>query len=59
MGKPRFEDKSQFNFPRCLDKYLTEINRENKEVYINGDFNTDLLKYEDNIKIREFYNLMV
>lgn len=41
-----------------LTKCLTKLNRENKEVYITGDFNTDLLKYEENNKIRDFYNLM-
>ena len=38
----------------CLDK----LQKENKEVYITGDFNIDLLKYEKNPKYQEFYNLM-
>ena len=37
---------------------LMQLNKENKEVYITGDFNLDLLRYETNPKIKEFYNLM-
>jgi len=38
----------------CLNK----LNKENKDVYIAGDFNIDLLKYDTNNKYQEFYNLM-
>ena len=38
----------------CLDK----LNKENKEIYISGDFNIDLLKYDSNKKYQEFYNQM-
>ena len=37
---------------------LAKLQKENKEVYITGDFNIDLLKYEINPKYQEFYNLM-
>ena len=37
---------------------LNKLNKENKEVYIAGDFNIDLLKYDTNIKYKDFYNLM-
>ena len=46
------------DFSMYLNKCLTKLNKESKEVYIAGDFNIDLLKYEINIKYREFYNLM-
>ena len=41
-------------FEKCLDI----LSRENKEVYISGDFNTDLLKLEKNPSHDKFYNLM-
>ena len=41
-----------------LNKCLAQLNKENKEVYISGDFNLDLLKYENKPIIRDFYNLM-
>ena len=36
----------------------TSINKENKEVDICGDFNFDLLKYENVNHCQEFYNTM-
>ena len=41
-----------------MNKCLSKLKKESKEVYIAGDFNIDLLKYETNTKYREFYNLM-
>ncbi|MCH2406285.1 MAG: hypothetical protein MK200_08855, partial [Nitrosopumilus sp.] len=46
------------DFSTYVNKCLTRLNKESKEVYIAGDFNIDLLKYESNAKYREFYNLM-
>ena len=46
------------NFKDYLKNCLAKIGKENKEVYITGDFNIDLLKYETNPKYREFYNFM-
>ena len=46
------------DFSNYINKSLIKLNKENKEVYVTGDFNIDLLKYETNTKYREFYNLM-
>ena len=46
------------DFSKYINKCLIKLNKENKEVYIAGDFNIDLLKYETNTNYREFYNLM-
>ena len=46
------------NFFEYMSNTLMKLNKENKEVYISGDFNLDLLKYETKPKIMEFYNLM-
>ena len=40
-----------------FNKCLSTLNKENKEIYITGDFNIDLLKYDSNPKYQEFYNL--
>ena len=45
-------------FSEYVNNCLTKIHKENKEVYIAGDFNIDLLKYETKSKYRDFYNLM-
>ena len=37
---------------------LFKLNKENKEIYICGDFNINLLKYDEGIVVQEFYNLM-
>ena len=42
-----------------MQRCLNILNKENKEVYISGDFNIDLLKYDTNLKYQEFYNLMI
>ena len=39
-----------------LSKTLAKINKENKECYISGDFNIDLLKYDTNNEYSEFLN---
>ena len=41
-----------------VNKSANKINKENKEVYICGDFNFDLLKYENVNHCQEFYNTM-
>ena len=46
------------NFSEYVSECVTKLSKENKEVYIAGDFNIDLLKYETNPKYREFYNFM-
>ena len=47
-------DSSEFT--EYLNKNIRRINKENKECYILGDFNIDLLKYDSNNKSREFLN---
>ena len=37
---------------------LFKLNKENNEIYICGDFNINLLKYDEDIAVQEFYNLM-
>ena len=53
---PHITNIDDFNtyMTTCLEK----LNKENKETYISGDFNIDLLKYDTNKKYQEFYNLM-
>ena len=41
-----------------MEKTLSKINNENKGVYLTGDFNIDLLKYDIVPKYQDFYNLM-
>ena len=41
-----------------LDSVLQKLSKENKEIYICGDFNIDLLKIEDINSYLEFYNLL-
>jgi len=52
---PRYDMKE---FLQYLDKTLTTINKENKEIFISGDFNADFLKIEKNKNYQEFYNLV-
>ena len=37
---------------------LSKLTKENKEIYICGDFNIDLLKIENNHIYQQFYNLL-
>ena len=37
---------------------LLKLNKENKEIYICGDFDINLLKYDEDIVVQEVYNLM-
>ena len=45
-------------FLQYLEKCLKIIAKENKEVYICGDFNIDLLKIESINSNQEYYNLL-
>ena len=45
-------------YTEYINKTSNKINKENKEVYICGDFNFDLLKYETVNHCQEFYNTM-
>ena len=46
------------DFFQYMTTTLNRLNKENKGIYICGDFNIDLLKYDNNLKSQEFYNLM-
>ena len=46
------------DFIKYLTKSLSKLAKQNKDVYIAGDFNIDLLKYESNTKYSDFYNLL-
>ena len=41
-----------------MKNLFLKLNKENKEVYICGHFNINLLKYDDEIVVQDFYNLM-
>ena len=46
------------DFTTYMTTCLEILNKENKEIYISGDFNIDLLKYDTNKKYQEFYDQM-
>ena len=46
------------DFFTYMESVLSKLSVENKEVYICGDFNTDLLKIESDNSYLKFYNLM-
>ncbi len=49
-------DIDEFNFLfECL---MEKISKENKEIYLIGDFNLDLLKIDDENEIEHFYNII-
>ncbi len=45
-------------FNEYMNKTLVTLSRENKDTFIAGDFNIDLLKLEKNNSYQDFYNLM-
>ena len=49
-------DIDEFNTLFC--QVLDKISRENKEVYLLGDFNIDLLKVQQDSHIDDYYNLL-
>ena len=46
------------DFSDYINNTFTKLSKQNKEVYLAGDFNLDLLQYETNSKCRDFYNLI-
>ena len=46
------------DFLTYLEITLTKLSNENKVIYLCGDFNSDLLKYEINHNYRKFYDLL-
>ena len=55
---PNEEATKHKAFLEYLDSVLSKTLKENKEIYIAGDFNIDLLKIESNVKYKDFYDLM-
>ena len=50
--------KNLEDFSDYIEEIFAKLNKEKKQVYIAGDFNIDLLQYENNNKCRDFYNLI-
>ena len=55
---PNEETSKHKAFLTYLDKILSKVLKENKEIYIAGDFNIDLNKIESNAKYKNFFDLM-
>ena len=53
---PHPKNLEEFNL--YVKNTLLKVAKENKEVYICGDFNINLLKYENDTAVQNFYNLM-
>ena len=49
-------DIDEFN--SLFEILMEKLSNENKEIYLIGDFNLDLLKIDDENKIEEFYNII-
>ena len=45
------------NFSEYLEPILSKLNNENKEIYLCGDFNSDILKIDYNNSYKRFYEL--
>ena len=46
------------DFNSLFEKVMDKISNENKNIYLIGDFNLDLLQIEEESKIEDFYNLI-
>ena len=46
------------DFMHYLENCLIKLTKENKEIYLCGDFNIDLLKIENNQNYQLFYNML-
>ena len=51
-------NSSGVEFVKELSDILTTICKENKKIYLIGDFNLDLLKYNDSLIVRNFVDLL-
>ena len=47
---------NMLDFNSYMNKVLCILNKENKEIYVAGDFNTDLLKIDSVSTYQDFYN---
>ena len=55
---PHDNNQNFNNFLDYMENTLNKISNENKEIYICGDFNSDLLKMDRNINHKKFYEQM-
>ena len=55
---PNDNNMSYEIFLSYLESCLSKLSNENKEIYICGDFNTDLLKLDNVNNYNKFYELM-
>ena len=55
---PRYSKTDYSEFNKYMDSTLNKLVKENKEIYICGDFNIDLLKMNELDTHLEFYNLL-
>ena len=55
---PRYSKTDYSEFNKYMDSTLNKLVMENKEIYICGDFNIDLLKMNELDTHLEFYNLL-
>ena len=46
------------DFLNYLESCVSKISKENKIIYLCGDFNSDLLKYDSNNNYKKFYDLL-
>ena len=53
---PQYDNLDDFG--SYMKNLFLKLNKENKGVYICGDFNINLLKYDDEIVAQDFFNLM-
>ena len=50
-------DIDYFN-KNLFEQFMDKLASENKEIYLMGDFNIDLLKLETNVSINDYYNIL-
>ena len=50
--------KNLDDFSDYMEEIFAKLNKEKKQIYLAGDYNIDLLQYDNNTKCRDFYNLI-
>ena len=55
---PRYNLNNLNKFISYFEKCLNKISKENREIYLCGDYNIDLLKIESNNNYLRFYNIL-
>ena len=54
--RPHYDNLDDFG--SYMKNLFLKLNKENNEVYICGDFNINLFKYDDELVVQDLYNLM-